>query len=158
GHSNRSLWHWGLWWGFVGVLPMLVPSTGWHAYYYCIGALGVWLSFAVWAAARPRWATAVVACLTVLRGVMASTISYDWGSEAYLIRAGNILSIIRADLLRQHPTLPPNTRVYIARVPNNIGLIAGPTSALRVWYGDHTVNARFYNHYRPRAGSEPGGE
>jgi hypothetical protein len=156
--SPRSLWVWGLSWGLIGVLPTLVPSTGWHPYYYCVGALGVWLAFAVWLRSRPSWAIAIVAVLAFVRGAVAWTASYDWGSEAYFVRSGKLLSLIHAELLREHPSLPSHTRVYMARVPNNIGLIAGQASALQVWYRDHTVTADFYNGYRPRTYAEPSGD
>jgi hypothetical protein len=101
---------------------------------------------------------AVVACLGLLRGADASTLTWDWGNEAYQRRAGNILSAIRDDLSRQHPVLPPYSRVYFGHIPNNVGLVAGQSPAVRVWYGDSTLYAGFFSYYRPRAESEPPGK
>ncbi len=150
-------WHWGLWWGVVAWFPTLFPSTGWRAYYYGLGAFGMWLAIAVGLSARPRWALPAVAALALLRGPRAATPSWERGDESYLIRAGNILTIVRSELLRQHPTLAPHTRVFVARVPNNIGFIAGKSPAIRIWYRDSTLKADFYNGYRPRDASEPAG-
>ena len=107
-----------------------------------------------------RWqvAAAAIALLAVLRGAQASTPTWDWGDEWYQRRAGNVLSSIQTDLLRQHPTLPPHTRVFFGHIPNNIGLIVGQSPALRVWYRDSTLQAGFYSYYRPRAESAPRGD
>jgi len=149
-------WLWGLWWGVAGLLPLLEPSTGWRAYYFGLGALGLWLALATWLARRPGWAIAAIAVVATLRGASAATPSYEW-SESYFIRAGRLLTIIRSEFERRHPTLPPHARIYLARVPNNIGLLAGRRSALQLWYRDTTLSAQFYNHYRPRSAGEPSG-
>jgi hypothetical protein len=54
--------------------------------------------------------------------------------------------------------MAPHTRIYFARIPNNIGLIAAQQSALRVWYRDTTLSAQYYSAYRPRAAAEPPGQ
>ncbi len=64
---------------------------------------------------------------------------------------------MRSVLLQMHPTLPRHSRVYFARVPNNVGFIAGDGPALRVWYRDSTIQGRFYSDYRPRAPGRPAG-
>jgi hypothetical protein len=148
----------GLFWMLVGWLPMIVPTISWHAYYGCLGVLGVWLALAVWLETRARVAIGIVACLALLRGAQANTPSWDWGNESHQRRAGNILSLIQIGLVRQHPTLPAHARVFLSHIPNNIGLIAGESPALRVWYRDRTLSANFYSHYRPRGVSDPPGE
>jgi hypothetical protein len=95
--------------------------------------------------------------LALLRGADSKTMSWDWG-EWFWLRSGSFLSAIRSELLREHPTLPPHTRIYLGRIPNNIGLIAGQSPALRVWYRDTTLNATFYSNYRPRGATAPKGE
>jgi hypothetical protein len=47
--------------------------------------------------------------------------------------------------------------VYFGSIPNNIGLIAGQSPALRVWYSDATLEAGFYSSYQPRGEGEPSG-
>jgi hypothetical protein len=42
--------------------------------------------------------------------------------------------------------------VYFGRLPNNIGLIAGQSAAIRVWYRDSTLSAAFFSEYRKRPG------
>lgn len=146
-------------WAAIGWLPLFLPSIGWRAYYGCLGTLGAWLGLALWLDSKRTIAVAAVICLALLRGAQANTLSItDWGNESYLRRAGSILSAIRDELYRQHPTLPHHTRVYFAHIPNNIGLIAGQSPALRVWYRDSTLQAGFYSYYRPRSASSPAGE
>lgn len=145
-------------WMAIGWFPLFLPSIGWHAYYGCLGALGAWFALARWLEHRRRVAVVAVMSLAILRGAQANTLSWDWGRESYWQRAGSILSAIRDELHRQHPTLPPHSRVYFAHIPNNIGLIAGRSPAMRVWYRDSTLQAGFYSHYRPRPASAAAGE
>lgn len=144
-------------WCAAGWMPLLSPSVGWHAYYGSLGALGGWLVFAVLLDRIPRAAAGLLLVLGVLRGVAAATPSWDWGSEWYQTRAGNMLNLIRAQLLELHPTLPPHARLYFGSIPNNIGLVAGRSPAVRVWYGDPTLTAGFYSWYRPRGHGQPAG-
>jgi len=65
--------------------------------------------------------------------------------------------VIHDQLLAMHPTLPPRTRLYFGNIPNNIGLIAGRSPAVRVWYDDPTIEAGFYSYYRARFANEPAG-
>lgn len=145
-------------WMVAGWSPLLFPSISWHAYYGCLGTMGAWFAIALWLERRPRAALTAIACLALLRGAQAATPGWDWGREWYLRRAGNLLTTIRDDLLRQHPTLPPHARVYFGHIPNNIGLIAGESPALRVWYRDSTLHAGFYSYYRPRLDTEAPGQ
>jgi hypothetical protein len=158
GVDRGALLRFALVWMTLGWLPLFLPSIGWHAYYGCLGALGAWLAVALWLRHRPRVALAAITCLAILRGAQASTLSWDWGNEWYQRRAGNMLAAIRNDLQRQHPTLPRHSRVFLGHLPNNIGLIAGQSPALRVWYRDSTLQAGFYSAYRPRPGSAPPGQ
>jgi hypothetical protein len=92
----------------------------------------------------------VVTLLAMLRAAQAYTLSWDWGSEWYLRRAGNILGAIRQELVRQHPSFPPASRVFFVHIPNNIGLLAGDGPSLRVWYRDTTLRGLYYSQYTPR--------
>lgn len=150
GVGSAALTRFAIVWMGIGWFPLLLPSIAWHAYYGCLGALGAWLALALWLQDRPRIAIAGIACLAILRGAQASTPSWDWGNEWYQRRAGNMLSSIRDDLHRQHPSLPLHSRVFLGHVPNNIGLVAGQSPALRVWYRDSTLQAGFYSYYSPR--------
>jgi hypothetical protein len=147
---KQELARFALVWMTIGWFPLFLPSIGWHAYYGCFGALGAWLALALWLENRPRIAVAAITCLAILRGAQANTKSWDWGNEWYQRRAGSMLSSIRDGLHAQHPTLPPYSRVFLANIPNNIGLIAGQSPALRVWYRDSTLQAGFYSYYQPR--------
>jgi hypothetical protein len=154
--SNRA-WRFAVAWTVVGVGPVFLPSIGWHAYYSCVGALGAWFGIALWLQTRVRLAVALIAALAVLRGAHAYTVSTDWGDEAYIQIAGNTLGAIRDELMRQHPTLPPHSRVYFTGIPYRIGLIAGQSPALRVWYADSTLQAGYYSYYRPRGSGAAAG-
>jgi hypothetical protein len=156
--GRATLVRFGFFWAAVGWLPLFHFSVAWHAYYGCLGALGAWFALARWLEERPRIAVVGIACLAILRGAQASTLSWDWGNEWYQRRAGTMLSVIRDGLLRQHPTLPRHSRVFLGHIPNNVGLIAGRSPALRVWYRDPTIEAGFYSSYRPRSASTPPGE
>lgn len=140
-------------WTLFGALPLFVPSIGWHAYYGLLAALGAWLGLAAVLARRPAVALLVVALVATLRPLRADTPSWDWSSKAYQERAGFFLGGLRDDLLRKHPTLPPRSRAYFFRVPQNIGLMVGDGAAVRVWYRDSTLRAGFLSDYRPRAGA-----
>jgi hypothetical protein len=147
----------GAWWAVAGWLPLFQRSIGWHAYYGCIGALGAWAVLGGWFAGRPRLAAPALALLAILHGVSGATRSWDWGSEWYQRRAGHLLGLIRRQLLASHPTMRPHSRLYFGSIPNNIGLVAGQSPAVRVWYGDSTLEAGFYSYYEPRAPGEPRG-
>ncbi len=138
-------------WAVAGWSILFMPSIGWHAYYGVLGSLGVWLILGVALSRRPREAIGLVALLAMLRAGQAYTLSFDWGTEAYMRRAGNVLKAIRQELYRQHPSFPPRSRVFFVEIPNNIGLLAGDGPSLRVWYRDSTLKGLFYSQYTPRA-------
>ncbi len=155
--KRATLVRFGLLWALLGWLPMLVPTIGWHAYYGCFGALGAWLVVAIVLDGRRALVIATLSAMIVLRTAAAASLSWDWGSVWYQKRAGYLLSAIHERLLAMHPTVPPNTRFYFGRIPNNIGLIAGGSPAVRVWYRDTTLAAEFYSAYRPRRAEERSG-
>lgn len=146
--------YFGLAWAIAGWLPLAMPSVGWQSYYGCLGMCGLWLTIGVLLAPHGRLSIVVVALLGLLRGGSAATRSWDWGSEWYQRRAGNMLGVIQTQLKQQAPRLPHYSRVYFGSIPNNIGLIAGQSPAIRVWYGDKTLEAGFYSYFRRRG---PGG-
>lgn len=148
--GTRRLVTFGASWALVGWLPLLHPSVGFHAYYGCVGALGAWVAIASIRPLHSRWLTPMLVALGLLRGVGAAAMSWDWGSEWYQRRAGNMLELIETQLKQAYPRLPSGTRVYFGNIPNNIGLVAGESPAIRVWYADSTLQAGFYSYYRPR--------
>jgi hypothetical protein len=156
--ERKALTRFAVAWTAVGWLPLFLPSIAWHAYYGCLGVLGAWFGLALWLQDHRRVAVASIACLALLRGAQANTLSWDWGTEWYQRRAGNILAAIRDDLHRRYPTLPLYSRVFFGHVPNNIGLISGQSPALRVWYRDSTLQADFYSNYHPRPIAAPRGQ
>ena len=155
-HSTRAL-RFGAWWAAAGWLPLFQASIGWHAYYGCLGAMGAWVALGERLARRRALALPAIALIGILQGVSGATRAWDWGSEWYQRRAGNLLGLIRRQLLAQHPTLPHHARLYFGNIPNNIGLVAGQSPAVRSWYGDSTLQAGFYSYYEPRSGREPQG-
>jgi len=157
GPSRRAMLCYGGAWCVAGWLPLLSRSIGWHAYYGSLGVLGAWVALAELLAAWPGAAVASLLVLGLLRGRAEATRSWDWGSQWYQVRAGRLLRVIHDQVLQLHPSLPPHSRLYFGSIPNNIGLIAGRSPALRVWYDDPTLEAGFYSHYHPRAAGEPFG-
>jgi hypothetical protein len=147
----------GVAWAMAGWLPLFLPSIGWHAYYGSLGTLGAWLALAALLANRRRLAFVTVAVLPWLLVARVVTPSQDWGTGWYQYRAGHLLRPMRAVLLQMHPAFPPHSRVFFARVPNNVGFIAGNAPSLRVWYRDSTIRGGFYSSYRPRQGSQAPG-
>jgi hypothetical protein len=153
----KNLWWLGGVWALVGIGIALGPSLGWESYYAVIGLLGLWLLVGASLAGHRRWAIALVLAMGFVRAARATTPTWDWGSEWYQVRAGSLLRTLRGELQRAHPTLPPHARVYFTHIPNNVGLIAGDSPVLRVWYGDPTLEAHFLRDYRaPRPGEAPG--
>lgn len=146
---NRSL-KFSAVWAAAGWLPTHLPSIAWHAYYGCLGALGIWAGLVLVIPRRLTIVMPIVVALALLRGADAKTLTWDWGNEWYLRRAGLLLQSIEHSMKSLEPSIPPHTRVYFARIPNNIGLVAGQGGAIRVWYGDSTLTADFYSHYRRR--------
>jgi len=133
-------------------------SIGWHSYYGVLGSLGCW--FVIGTALRRRLGAAVALVLVVatLREPRAATPSSDWGTDWYQQRAGNLLGAIRDRLFELHPVFPAHSRIFLARIPNNIGLLAGDGPAIRVWYDDPTLRAGYYSSYTPRLRGETSGE
>jgi hypothetical protein len=152
-YPRRRLVAFAVAWSVLGSCIALLPSIGWHAYYAVVGSLGVWVLLGMWLAPRLKIAAGLLVVLNLLRAVVALSPSTDWGTEWYLRRAGNLLKGLHDDLLRRYPTLPPHSRVFFARIPNNIGLIAGDGPSLRVWYRDSTLWGGYYSSYSPRVGS-----
>jgi hypothetical protein len=148
--TDTRVFGFGVIWCIASWLPIFQGTIGWHPYYGSLGVFGAWLVLGVPLARWPRAATTVLFVLGLLRGAAAATPSWDWGGEWYQTRAGNMLHVIRAQLLAMHPTLPAHTRLYFGNIPNNIGLIAGRSPAVRVWYGDPTLEGGFYSYYRAR--------
>jgi hypothetical protein len=144
-------------WGAIGSVVVFMPSISWHAYYGLFGAFGVWLAIMNALRRRPAIAAALVLAFALLRPLRADTPSWDWASEAFQRRAGYFLRTLRDDLLRRHPDLPAHSRLYFARVPRNIGWVAGNGPAFRVWYGDSTISGGYYSYYRPRRADEAPG-
>ncbi len=56
-----------------------------------------------------------------------------------------------------HPSFPAHSRLYFARLPNQIGLLAGDGPAIRIWYNDPTLEGHYYSAYSPRVGPESAG-
>ena len=157
--SRRAVLAYGAAWCAAGWLPLLSRSIGWHAYYGSLGVLGAWVALGELLVLWPNAAVAGLFALGLLRGHAVATRSWDWGSQWYQVRAGSLLREIHDQMLELHPTLPPHSRLYFVNIPNNIGFIAGRSPALRVWYGDPTLEAGFYSYYRARApGETPGSD
>ncbi len=154
---DRRLAALGAGWAAAGWAPLFLPSIGWHAYYGCLGAAGAWLAGAALLHRRRTAVVAVLLLVTGLRLFNTSSRTWDWGSEWYQRRAGAMVGGIQTQLMARYPTLPQHTRVYFGSVPNNIGLVAGSSPAVRVWYRDSTLRAGFYSYYRPRAAGEAPG-
>ncbi len=141
----------GLMWAVIGWAPLFQRSIGWHAYYGSLGTLGFWLAVAALMRRYKHAALILICLLSLAREVRAATPSWDWGTYWFQHRAGTILGTIRERLFRLHPTLPPYSRLYFAHVPNHIGLLAGDGPAIRIWYDDSTLRARYYSAYARRA-------
>ena len=152
--SRRDVMTFGAAWCVAGWLPLLSRSIGWHAYYGSLGVLGAWVVLGELLERWPNIAVASLLVLGLLRGHAEATRSWDWGSQWYQTRAGSLLRTIKEQLLELHPTMPRHSRLYFVHIPNNIGLIAGRSPAVRVWYGDPTLEAGFYSYYRARAPRE----
>lgn len=144
-------------WALVGWMPLFLPSISWHAYYGCIGATGAWVGLAAWLGRKRKFLVLVTLLVGTLRVFNNSSLAWDWGSEWYQRRAGTILGAIQTQLMVRYPTLPGHARVYFGHIPNNIGLVAGASPALRAWYRDSTLQAGFWSYYRPRSTTEPSG-
>ena len=155
--SARRMALFAIGWGVIGSVAVFMPSISWHAYYGLFGAFGVWLAIMYALRRRPAIGMALVLALALLRPLRADTPSWDWASEAFQRRAGFFLRTLRDDLLRKHPDVPPHSRLYFARVPRNIGWVAGNGPAFRVWYRDSTISGGYYSYYRPRRPDEARG-
>ena len=138
-------------WSLMGWSILLMPSIGWHAYYGVLGSLGCWFAIGLALRHHALPAVALILCLAVLREARAATPSWDWGTYWYQKRAGSFLGAIRTKVRGLYPDLAPRSRIFLARLPNNIGLLAGDGPAFRVWYDDSTLEAHYYSEYSLRA-------
>lgn len=134
-------------WTLLGFLPTLSPMVGWHAYYGSLGTLGCWALLASLLASRQLISITLAVALAVLSVARAQTPSWDWATEWYQVRSGAILRSIKTRLFDLHPQVPSHSRLFFARIPNNIGLIAGDGPAIRVWYADTTLSGSYYSSY-----------
>ncbi len=144
-------------WALAGTAPLLLPSAGWHAYYGCLGMLGIWFAIGTALAKSRPLSVAMIGLLVGISWANAHTLSWDWGTEWYQRRAGNFLRGLRTELLWMHPQFPPHARLFFGGIPNNVGFITGQSPAVRVWYDDSTLAAGFYSTYTPRPPGGPAG-
>jgi hypothetical protein len=152
--ADYAVMTFGVLWAILGWGILFLPSIGWHAYYGVLGSLGCWLVIGTALRRHLRIAVALLFIVATLREARAATPSWDWGTFWYQKRAGSFLEAIRYRLLELRPDLPPHSRIFFARVPNNIGLLAGDGPALRIWYDDPTLTAGYYSTYVPRRPGE----
>lgn len=155
--GDRAVFAFGALWTGLGWGILFLPSIGWHAYYGVLGSLGCWLIVGTALRRHLRVAIALVMMIALLREARAATPSWDWGTFWYQKRAGSFLGAIRHRLFQLHPDLPPHSRIFLSRLPNNIGLLAGDGPAIRVWYDDPTLKAGFYSAYAMRNPDESAG-
>ncbi len=148
--ASRAPIRFGLVWAVLAWLPLAMPSIAWRSHYVLLGALGFWLAAAAWLERRTWPSLAVVVALALLRPAVADTPSPDWSSEWYRRRAAEFMGHMRSDLLLKQPSPPPHSRMFFVMVPSDVGFLAGNGPALRVWYGDSTLQGGFYGDYRPQ--------
>jgi hypothetical protein len=141
-------------WASIGWAILFLPSIGWHAYYGSLGSLGCWLAIALFLDRHRQRALPLLLLLAALGQARNATPSWDWGTFWYQRRAGSFLGAIRSRLQAYYPTLPSHSRLYFANIPNNVGFLAGDGPAIRIWYRDPTLRARYYSDYFPRAASD----
>jgi hypothetical protein len=146
-------------WALLAWLPLFKASLGFHAYYGLLGALGAWLALGTLLARWPAFAVTVVLSLALLRSARSMTRSTDWGTEWFQRRAEQFGVETRAFLRARYPTFPPYSRVYLSSVPPGVGLVPGgeQSPALRVWYGDTTLETHFFSRFRARSAGRPAG-
>src|SRR5258706_9260007 len=133
-----------------------MPTIGWHAYYGAFGALGAWLALATLLVSVPPAAAFVTAILVSLGAAATDTPTDDWGTAWFQRRAASLIGQAQEQLLRQHATLPPGSRLYFKEVPSGIGLLPGgdDSPVLRVWYGDPGLRAAFMTKFTARLGAD----
>jgi hypothetical protein len=152
--SDRRLLFFGAVWTLLGWSVLFMPSISWHAYYGVLGTLGCWLIVGTILRRHAPLAAALVLCIAVLREARIATPSWDWGTYWFQKRSGSFLEAVRDKLRGLYPTLPSHSRLFFARIPNNIGFLAGDGPAVRVWYDDPTLEARYYSAYATRLPSD----
>ena len=151
---SRARWmRLGIGWWAIGWSPALLPALQWHSYYGWLGIVGFWLATVAWLLPRPRILVLLLATVAALRPIVAATLTDDWSTEAYQVRAARLTETLRRELLATHPVLPPHSRVFLADVPGGIAFRTGPrySAAMHVWYGDTTIVGTTFTDYWPRA-------
>src|SRR5262249_31169918 len=99
-------------WACAAWLPLAMPTIGWHAYYGTFGALGAWLALATFLTQAPAAGGLLAAVSLVLGVAAADTPTDDWGTTWFQLKAASYIGGAHAQLLAQHPTLPPGSRIY----------------------------------------------
>ena len=155
--TRRLLWFGGVW-SLAGWSAAFMPSLGWHPYYGLLGALGAWLVVAVALTRRPMVAATLVGAVGLLRPAHQSTRSEDWGTESYQRRVAAAVGYLHGELVARHPVLPAHSRIYLANLPGETGLVTGTgeAPAFRLWYRDTTLRGGFFREYTPRRAGSPG--
>jgi hypothetical protein len=153
--TRRAAWL-GVTWAVLAWLPLVLPSIDWHPYYALFGAAGAWLALGVWLARVPRLAVGVIAITALLQPLQGDTSTWSFSASLYQRRQAFFIGRLRDSLLEMHPTLPPHSRLYFARVPHSIGLgYEWFAPAFEVWYRDSTISGGFWSSYRRRPAAAP---
>ena len=130
-------------------LVMNVVLVGhWTPYYLGLPGVGfaVLLGMLLWSA--PLWLAAGVLALYFVGGVWLRGIHSDATvrfTERDMVEASNAHRMVEEGFLRARPTLESGAQVYLSiagtgRLGMTQTLLQG--QALRVWYGDHTIQTR----------------
>lgn len=155
--SDQRLIAFGSAWALLGWSVLFMPSISWHGYYGVLGSLGCWLVLGTMLHRHVPLAIALVLCVAVLREARVATPSWDWGTYWFQKRSGSFLEAVRHRLRGLYPTIPAHSRLFFTRMPNNIGFLAGDGPAVRVWYDDPTLEARYFSSYTARTPGDTSG-
>ena len=147
----------GILWSASSILPVMAVNSHfvYYAYYPALGAL---LAVVAALIVIARWVPKTAQVLTMLisatlAGLLTIGAGYKYDEshhDAHSIRRGaKYLQSISNDLKRMHPRFPPGSRSYFWKIPAHIGFLVGDGQALRVWYDDAGIQARFLSEYHP---------
>lgn len=144
----------GLVWAVLGALPVSIAIRFWSAYGYLFALCGVALALGAWASTRSRGVALALLALLALgsssaRGLATVAIDYSpWTTVSHIDRFAiergmkfnqHVISMLR----KAHPTLPPNSTLFVAGLAKGTSFQTGDGPVARWAYRDSSLRSYY---------------
>jgi hypothetical protein len=102
-------------WAGLGLLPYLLPSLSWQAYYGLLGGLGAWIGIGMLLRGTPWLAAGLIVVVAVLGVAQVETPEWAWGAPSFQRRNAKLLEYMHRDMLAAQPRIAEHARLYFSR-------------------------------------------